>query len=327
MHADSPPIVDPPLLDALLRATGPLTVQALAMSRGVGPGSGPGSGVAAARRELDRLRQAGCVLDMHPQHGVTLRASGLATWTDYLRWSLGQGRSITCYRRTASTQDAARRLAERSGRAADAAVVIAEEQTAGRGRLGRRWIAPRGSAVTFSRVVASGGPIDTITFVASVAVCRAVQRFVGPRGLRATIKWPNDVQVRGWKIAGILVESAGDAAVGGVGLNTHLRPPQLPVELDGRVTSMAMLGVEVDRLLVLAETLRQIDRALAEPTESLLAAWRDHSTMLHHRATLRHGGHEVTGEVIDLDPTAGLIVRRDSGEIVHLPAATTTVVR
>lgn len=331
MDATDDALIDPLLLDALLRAAEPMTVEAMALGRGVD-----------ARRiltELDRLRGAGCTFDEHPQHGVSLREAGLSAWSDYLRHVLGDGRPIAVYRSIASTQDACRRLVAAHAPQGDGTIVAAHEQTAGRGRFGRTWLAPPGATVTFSRAcrvddTLGSATVDRLTFAASVAIASAVESLIGQRR-RVQIKWPNDVCIDGRKVAGILVEtcelaSTSRAAILGVGLNISLNPADLaradPL-LPRRVTSLASHGAAVDRLLALARAAAALDDALERCDEAtLLAQWRARCAQLEQPIQVRCDGRAIRGRAIDLDPREGLIVRTDSGEIVHLPAARATVV-
>lgn len=269
------------------------------------------------------LRAAGSRLETHPMHGVRLLEAGLGVWVDLLETTAPRA---VVYGRTASTQDVARHIFEAQGGAADGTIVAAHEQTKGRGRLGRSWLAPPGTAVTFSRVCLLGAAQtgDRVTLAASVAVARAIEPFLNRP---AHIKWPNDVYVDGKKIAGILVEAtrakSTTAAILGIGVNVNMPTDALPVPT---ATSFAALGVRADRLLVMYEIVRALNESLAAPADDLLADWRRRSLLLHHAATFQHDNRRITGEVIDLDPLDGLIVRTDSGAIVHLPGATTTVV-
>lgn len=296
---------------------------------------------ATLQRELDRLRDAGCELDTNPQHGVRLLRAGLGCWADYLQALADAPRIVEVYRQTISTQDSARRLVESRAASANGALVIAEEQTAGRGRLGRRWIAPAETALTFSRICRTAVPddeqaINRLTFATSVAIAQTLDHWLVPRGLRSMIKWPNDILVGGKKIAGILVEvmhhsEAGHFAIIGVGLNIGLLADQLPDDpndptLRDRITSLAMLDIHADRLAVLARLVSEMDHALEQTgPDDLLARWRSRSTLIGQHVRLQFDGRRYDGEVADLDPNLGLILRTSNGAMVHLPAATTTV--
>ena len=330
--------IDVPLLDLLLRASRPMTIDALAAAMAY-------TG-AQARAGLSALGRAGCRLEEHPVQGVTLAETGAGVWRDYLAWARaaggGAGASavIEVYRQVASTQDAVRRVVESRGLGAHRAVAIADEQTAGRGRLGRRWLAPPGKGVTFSRAQVTPAdqspfPVDRLVFATAVAIARALESAGGLEALAVQIKWPNDLLVDGRKIAGILVETLpaapgrhGGAAIIGIGVNVGLTVADLPehaADLRDQVTSLAMLGRPRDRLRVLADAIVHTDAALdLADIQPLLAEWRSRSTLLAQHATYRSDGRIFRGRVIDLDPHEGLILQTDEGPIVHLPAATTT---
>jgi BirA family transcriptional regulator, biotin operon repressor / biotin---[acetyl-CoA-carboxylase] ligase len=138
-------------------------------------------------------------------------------------------------------------------------VLVAEHQTAGRGRLDRTWTSPPRSGLTFSALVRPGTPRNTwgwIPLLAGVAVCDAV----GAAGVEATLKWPNDLLLPGAeqrKAAGILVQAAGEAAVIGIGLNVSTTADELPVPT---AASLATVGGEVERTALLATILAELGR-------------------------------------------------------------------
>lgn len=315
-------MIDAALLHILLDEPGPHAINGLARRLDLDD-----DGV---RQRLDALRRAGCVFDQRPDLGVALVRTGLGAWVDYLDHRLTDAGRVTVYGRTQSTQDIARQIADHAGAAADGAIVVADEQTGGRGRLGRRWTAPAGSAVMFSRIHRINAPIardgvDRFSFAASVAVAETLATHVP--GVR--IKWPNDILIGGQKIAGILVETLRTAlgeraAIIGIGINVNLAPDALPPEV--RATCLTRLGRPVDRLVLLAETIERLDAALGMANlDPLLRRWRALSSMLHRHVRLRSNGRDIEGEVVDLDPNDGLILRTADGTMIHLHAATTTV--
>lgn len=147
--------------------------------------------------------------------------------------------------------------------APDGLVVVADHQTAGRGRLDRSWETPPGTAVTFSMLLRPTAPARTwpwLPLLAGYAVDKALQAV----GLDAGVKWPNDVLVDGRKVAGILVERVdtpdGPAAVVGVGINVAQTAEQLPVPT---ATSLELeLGRPVDRTEVLVAVLNAVREAV-----------------------------------------------------------------
>jgi len=186
---------------------------------------------------------------------VDLRRFGspLAVWEDTpledLRtaWRLP---AVVAFARTTSTNDVARMLAEAGAPAGTA--VLADEQTAGRGRAGRPWISPAGSSLLLSLVLrpeiasASAAPAAVTPLRLGLAVARAVER-VASRP--AEIKWPNDVLVDGRKLAGILCESAvggpgGTFIIAGIGINIRQRPEDFPADFRESTTSLDMVAAE-----------------------------------------------------------------------------------
>jgi len=150
-------------------------------------------------------------------------------------------------------------LAEARSGLAEGTVLVAESQTAGRGRMGRHWVSEPGSALTFSALLrpAAVPPASRgwIPLLAGVAVARAVR---AQTSVIAWLKWPNDVQVNGAKLAGILAEQMGDAIVVGIGINLSGGRDELPV---AEATSLALegaAGTAAGRLL--AGVLEELER-------------------------------------------------------------------
>ena len=144
----------------------------------------------------------------------------------------------------------------------EGAVAVAEEQTEGRGRLGRSWHAPRGSSVLVSVVLEPAVPpprLPELSLVAGEAVAAAI---ASETGLAPTIKHPNDVLVGGRKTAGILAESSEGRVVLGIGVNANQSEDDLPTETQTPPTSlMVEAGREIDRPRLLAAILLELERA------------------------------------------------------------------
>ena len=145
--------------------------------------------------------------------------------------------------------------------APEGAVVVAGEQTAGRGRLGRRWLAPAGTSVLCSvqlRPDVSGERLPELTGVAARACAEAVEALTG---LAAELKFPNDVLLDGRKTAGVLAEAREDRVVLGIGVNVNVPAEQLPVEVEHPATSLLVeTGRELDRGELLVELLERLER-------------------------------------------------------------------
>jgi BirA family biotin operon repressor/biotin-[acetyl-CoA-carboxylase] ligase len=144
----------------------------------------------------------------------------------------------------------------------EGAVAITEEQTEGRGRLGRRWLSPPGVSLLFSVLLVP--PVETarlpeLTVVAGNACADAIEHVTG---LEPEIKLPNDVLIGGRKTAGILAEARDGRVVLGIGVNVNVTAPDLPQGIDPPATSLILeTGSEVDRVELLVEILDQLERA------------------------------------------------------------------
>ena len=190
-----------------------------------------------------------------------------------------------------STQDVARGLPIGS-------VVVAEHQTAGRGRLDRRWESPPGTALLVSFVLR---PNPLLSLAAGVAAAEAC-------GADVRLKWPNDLLLRGAKVGGILVEAMPAKAICGIGVNLTWAPE-----------GAAKVNQDRDRLL---ETLRvQLERWSSAKPEELLARWRALSDTLGRRVRVEQAGKVVEGMAEDIGQGGELIVDGSPvtfGSVTHL---------
>jgi len=280
-------------------------------------------------RRIQAFISAGCEIERHPQQGVRLLQTSLSCWADYLepRHPGGIGRRTLVYQRTGSTQDAAKHLV--TGHAApsdlDGTLVVADQQTAGRGRLGRRWFSPPGASLLFTAVL-SGTPItvDRLCLGSCLAIAETVERLTGAT---VRIRWPNDVMLDGRKLAGILVETVNGAALLGVGLNVHLPRRDLPDDIRRISTDLASTSASVDRLHLLDQLIMAFDSVLTgRPDDQLAGAWRQRSSLIEQRLTVEVGNQRLTGRVIDVDPQHGLMLAVEHGPVTTLPAASTRLI-
>ncbi len=213
--------------------------------------------------------------------------------------------------------------------AAGGLVLIAEEQTAGRGRLDRSWTAPPRSGLTFSVLLRPDVPaarLSWLPLLAGLAVAEAVGRIAE---LEITLKWPNDVLVGDRKLAGVLAERVGGAVVVGIGLNVSTLPSELP---GPAATSLAIEGAAcTDRDPVLRGVLRRLaervarwDTPVGDP--GLPAAYADRCATLGRTVRVELPGvRSVEGTAQDLDDEGRLgvrtstgLVRVGAGDVVHL---------
>ncbi len=227
------------------------------------------------------------------------------------------GARIHHLRVATSTMDEARELAEAG--AADGTVVVAERQTRGRGRFGRRWVSGAGGDLAFS-VVLRPGP-DGLRAVNMAATMAVQETAAEVAGRPAAIKWPNDVVMSSRKLSGILVETlasrAGglDFAIVGIGLNVNLRPAAHP-EIGGIATSLAaQAGWALDRTDVLARVLRRMDALYARVRagEDLVATWAPRIETVGREVTVRWRDRSVSGRALGVDGEGNLLVETAAG--------------
>ena len=204
---------------------------------------------------------------------------------------------------------------------AEGSVLVAEAQSAGRGRMGRAWVSPPGAALMFSALLRPAAVPPALRgwlpLLAGVALARALR---AETAVDARLKWPNDVQVDGAKLAGILAEQAGDAIVVGTGINTSARQDEMPA---GGATSLALAGaVRTDREYLLACVLTELERWYLAWTGQRGDAdgcglrpeyLRLCATLGRDIRVSLPGGKTVTGLASDVDHTGRLMVRSASG--------------
>jgi len=232
------------------------------------------------------------------------------------------GKNVIYYPQITSTMETARGEALRG--VAEGTVVIADKQTAGRGRLERGWLSPEGCIALSVVLYPESKYLSSMIMVASMAVVSAVNAITG---LQPQIKWPNDVLINDKKVCGILVESGTkDAdthyAVVGIGINVNidagcLKDVALPA------TSLSVeLGGEVSRLEMVRRLLVEFERLylLAKEGDAVYRQWRDRLVTLGRQVTARCGEkvYEGTAEAVDSD--GNLLLRQSGGDTIRIAA-------
>jgi len=237
------------------------------------------------------------------------------------------GRRLIYLTSTPSTQDVARREADEG--AVEGTAVIAEEQTAGRGRLGRSWVSPAGRNIYVTIVLRPDlARLRILGMAAPLAVARAVE---SAAGLSALLKWPNDVLVSGRKLSGVLIDSelyGGDAryALVGIGVNVNF-----DIEEDSEIASIATsikreAGHPVSREDVLAAVLNEFEELyLSTSPSDVRDAWKARLDTLGRevRVTFRGAVHEGLAEDVDAD--GSLVLRLADGSKLAIEAGEVTL--
>ncbi len=265
---------------------------------------------------------------------------------------LGVGDRILYIPVVGSTNTLAMQLAHE--RSEEGVVVLTDNQTAGKGRLGRRWVDVPGCNVLSSTLLRPLFPPYLLVMLASLAVVEAIERTCG---IQATIKWPNDVLIRGHKVCGILIETSHDrngqlVAVLGIGVNVNgrfsstsetypegkaagIEPAQREMSsLSATATTLEMeCGHEVSREAFIAHLLYSLEKGyLALQQEAMnhdtpahdsaarmmRERWRGHLMTLGRAVQVQQGSTVISGIAEDVNDDGELLLRRHSGELVNI---------
>jgi BirA family biotin operon repressor/biotin-[acetyl-CoA-carboxylase] ligase len=286
-------------------------------------------------KRLDSLRARGYVIQASGGRGYRLTGLPNGVSEREIAPLLGTseiGRAIHHYAELGSTNDEAHRLADLGARHGE--VVTAEAQTNGRGRRGRNWISAPGKSIALSVILRpslAAARAPEITLAAAVAVCEAARELGAST---ARIKWPNDVECGGRKLAGILTELRADGdrtrhVVLGVGLNCGLVPEDFPEELEDRATSLRIeKGEDVPRSLACARLLEALDEWLALHDLEGFAPVRDRfrqlSSTLGRRVRVELEPGVLEGDAVDLAEDGALIVRTPDATLTRVMAGDVT---
>jgi len=201
--------------------------------------------------------------------------------------------------------------------AAPGILVIADEQTAGRGRIGRTWRSLPGRQLEFSLLLRPDFPPHFLVMASAVAVAEAIEAVAG---VPAGIKWPNDIEVEGRKITGILIETIGDIAVLGIGINVNGSLAGDPLLAPTAITLADAAGREVSRERLFIDLLRRFDARYADLSSNgdaaraaLHASWRERLVTLGRRINVRQGESMLSGIAEDVDASGALLLCLDDG--------------
>lgn len=243
-------------------------------------------------------------------------ASYIPTWL---------GTRLECHGVIPSTNDRARELLEKSGSEAHGAVVFAEGQSAGRGRFGRTWVSPPALSLSMSVALWAPAPKDSLPLLpvaGSLAILRALKKTAG---LRAGLKWPNDVLCGGKKIAGVLLEGRWSGArleglVLGIGANLRQEKEAFPMDLKEGATSVLiesgrLLGEEDFAASLLCELEPLLELGLEEPSALLPLAAPHWTHAPGDFLDVTWEGGEVRGAFVEVSPDGALVVESRQGRV------------
>jgi len=237
------------------------------------------------------------------------------------------GQRVLYYPSLTSTMEVAKQEAQLG--AVDGTVVIAGEQTAGRGRIKRVWLSPKGSIALSIILYPSVVNLPSLIMLASLAVVHSIEAVTG---LRSQVKWPNDVLINGRKVCGILIESSVrgnivDYAIIGIGVNVNLRLSDFP-EIQSIATSLsAELGGDVSRLRVIRRLLVEVERLYLalQAGGPIYEEWRDSLVTLGRRVRVKSGTTVYEGVAESVARDGSLLLRHSNGKLSKIVAGDATL--
>ena len=236
------------------------------------------------------------------------------------------GQRVIYYPSLTSTMAVARREAEQG--AAEGTVVIADEQTAGKGRLKRVWLSPRGNIALSVILYPSLSYLPSLIMLASLAVVHSIE---AATGLKSQIKWPNDVLINGRKVCGILIESdvqgkTVNYTIIGIGINVNLRLADFPDILPITTGLSDELKGNVSRLSVIRCLLVEIERLYLALSSggSIYQEWRDSLVTLGREVSIKSGENSYKGIAESVASDGSLLLRHLDGSLTKIVAGEVT---
>lgn len=292
----------------------------------------------AVWKAIEELRSDGYQISAVTNKGYTLIEQGDRLALPIIRSNLRRSyaeNQLLLYPSLESTNQAAKQLALQG--ASSGTIVLADEQTGGRGRRGRSFFSPPGTSVYFTMILRSQLAADRavmITTAASVAVARATDRVTGGQP-QAKIKWINDIYLEGRKICGILTDAVTNMENGsfeyivvGIGINVNNRAEDFPPEIRDRAGSLfSVTGKKFDRnrmAAVLADEMTDIVQDFS--SGSYLKEYRSRSCVLGRPIVIFGSGHEGTqATAVDIDEHGYLLARGSNGDLYTLNSGEITI--
>lgn len=283
---------------------------------------------AAIWKQVHNLIGEGYMIESSTNSGYTLVGSPGKLTPGELKAGLATefiGKNIQYFKETESTNTIAREIANSVD---EGTLVIAESQTGGRGRLGRKWISPEGG-IWFSVILKPKMQpqyASRITFLAGVCVARAMRNY----GLAAKIKWPNDILINGKKVCGILTEIGAEMdsinyLIVGIGIDANVDISYFPDEIRDTSTSLKYeLGREIDRIEFVQKLLLELETTYLKFQKDgfppILEEWRNMSATIGEWVKITTGTRTIYGEAIGVDTQGALIIETGEGQLEKILA-------
>ncbi len=271
-------------------------------------------------KNIEELRKEGYDIEAVPHRGYRLASAPDKLFPHEIQFNLKAkilGKEVIHYDSIGSTMDVAFELAMKGS--LEGTVVCAENQTKGRGRLGRDWVSPKGKGIYLSIILRprlTPNEAAQLTLLSAVAVSEAIKKVCG---VAASIKWPNDLLINNKKVAGILMESSAQMdnvrfVVLGLGLNVNTALNHLP---PNSTSLKQVTGKQISRVHLIQEILQHLEKwydiLKAKGFPPVLVRWKELSSTLGRRVRIVDPSGAIEGEAIGLDAQGGLMIRNESG--------------
>ena len=274
-------------------------------------------------KNISELRKRGYEIDAVPHKGYCLVSAPDRLYEREVQFSLGTkviGTRVIHYDSIPSTMEVAFELGVKG--ADEGTIICAETQTKGKGRLGRQWSSPKSKGVYTSIILRpklTPANAGRITFLIAVALCEAIRNV---SELDAVIKWPNDILIKGKKVAGILTEMNSEMdcvkfIVVGIGVNVNTSKSAI---YPGATSLKIELKKQVSRIDMIQEILRSLEKWYLDFQSNgfvnVIDRWKEMSTTIGSLVKIADIDKIIEGKVIDLDEYGGLIIKKKDGIVV-----------
>jgi BirA family biotin operon repressor/biotin-[acetyl-CoA-carboxylase] ligase len=242
------------------------------------------------------------------------------------------GKNIYHFTELESTNIIAKEKASlKKDKIAEGTIIIAEKQAGGKGRLGRGWFSPTGgiwlSIILYPQL--SPSYIPRITLMTAVAVVKTIEKV---SRIKARIKWPNDILIKGKKLCGILTEMNAELdlinwVVVGIGINVNINQEEFPKDIrDNSISLKEVLGKEISRVKLIQIFLKEFEKCYEKLKRkeftSILEEWKLYSHTLGKKIKINIGEKIVFGKAIDLSEEGALILKEENGKLAKIISGT-----
>lgn len=276
---------------------------------------------AAIWKHIQNLRKLGYEIDGETHRGYKLIKTPDKLFADEISYKLGTKifgqKTILSYASLDSTNTNCFKLGEEG--VPEGALVLAEHQKKGRGRLGRQWVSPKEKNVLISillRPILSPAQVPKITLIAATSLARVIHKLYS---IKVGIKWPNDILCQEKKLCGILTEMSAESdrvnfVVLGIGINVNAQKEELPPE---GIALSTILGKSVSRVEFLREFLKELEkdylRLKSGNFKTVIDDWEKYSATSGKRVRVDLLGKKIEGSAMGIDEEGALWIRRDNG--------------